>query len=638
MKKNIVSFMRRIVVDQRGQVLPWVVAGMTMIIGTAGMTIDLGHAYVVKAQLQNDANAAALAAAGQVYVSQSQSTAATNTGKAYSGSSGDQNVDNALGSVTTTVTTVCLNSQEPPGETCGSSSVANAVKVKESANVPTYLLQVLGISNIPVAAYATATMGGTAKPWNIAIIEDATGSMATADSNCGGITEFQCALEGIQTFLTQVNPCPTGMSTCTPAQASVRVSLWTFPNIITADLPIANACSGKTYTTPAPYQVMTLPKPGVTGYTPLTYSQTVSGTTTTWTASYEVTYGAGDADTNGFVSDYYAPSDSSTFGLNASSSIVQAIGYGGTASGSKTGCLPDSPSGIDPNGATNVGAKLPSITSTANGGTQATSTTKVNTLGVGEGITYYASAIYAAQSALIAEQNANPGSQNALILLSDGQANTQWIYFPQGSMAPTGTNVYTAPTTGTTCATAASSTTASTFKSELISGSTYTQGYSTLNSCPNYTALAAGNLTTPNSEANGTISGLYPDFFDECQQAITAGQAATTAGTTVFAVAYGAETTGCSSYTGAHADDYTDVTLVASGNNVTFSLSTLDPCKTMENIASSLTTFYSDYLQSGSGVDQSCVDANHDPTQISDIFSSIATTFTTPRLIPNNLT
>jgi hypothetical protein len=427
------------------------------------------------------------------------------------------------------------------------------------------------------------------------------------------------------------------MSSCTTAEASVRVSLWTFPNIITADLPQANACNTTKYTTPAPYQVMTLPKAGVTGYTPLTYSQTVSGKTTTWTASYEVTYNASDADTNGFVSDYYAPSDSSTFGLNASSSIVQAVGYGGTASGSKTGCLVASPSGIDPNGATNVGATLPSITSTANGGTQATSTTKVNTLGVGEGITYYAAVIYAAQSALIAEQNAYPASQNAMILLSDGQANTQWIYFPQGSMAPTGTNVYTAPTTGTTCATAASSTTASTFKSVLISGSTYTQGYSSTNSCPNYTALAAGNLTTPNQEVNGTISGLYPDFIDECQQAITAGQAATTAGTTVFAVAYGAEQSGCSS--GNHADDYTDVTLVATGNNASFSsVSGVTPCTTMENIASSLSYFYSDYLQSGSGVSSSCVDNAHAVTEIEDIFQSISTTFTTPRLIPNNLT
>jgi len=34
-----------------------------------GLVIDVGHAYVVRGQLQNSANAAALAAAGYVYTS-----------------------------------------------------------------------------------------------------------------------------------------------------------------------------------------------------------------------------------------------------------------------------------------------------------------------------------------------------------------------------------------------------------------------------------------------------------------------------------------------------------------------------------------------------------------------------------------
>ena len=41
----------------------------------------------------------------------------------------------------------------------------------------------------------------------------------------------------------------------------------------------------------------------------------------------------------------------------------------------------------------------------------------------GEG-TYYAQVIYAAQAALVAQQTANPGSQNAMIILSDGDATS----------------------------------------------------------------------------------------------------------------------------------------------------------------------------------------------------------------------
>jgi len=589
MIKKIVSLVRRALKDQRGQVLPWLALGMTGMLGVTGMTIDIGHAYVVHAQLQNDANAAALAAAGQVYVTQSQTVNSTTQADLYSGSSGGNNIDATLGTVTTTVTPACVNMLMPSGTSCTSNSPANAVQVKETTSVPTWLLGVLGFNKIPVAATATASMGGIAQPWNIAVIEDATGSMSSADTNCGGITEFQCALNGIQELLSATNPCPAGASSCTPANANVRMSLWTFPNIITADLPVANACSGTTYTEPLPYQVYTLPLPTATSYTPLTYSY--NGTT--WSASYEVTYEASDADANGFVSDYYQPSSTSTGGLNASSSIVQAVGYGGTASGSKAGCLPISPASIALNGATGT----------------PTSTTKVNKANVGEGITYYASVLYAAESALVAEQKAHPGSKNAIVLLSDGQANTQWIYFPQGSLVQTPSADTASPST-----IAAAS------------------GHSTLNTTANTSALGAYYLSTPNGEATGTISGLYPDFLDECQQAITAAQAATTAGTTVYAVAYGAEDTGCSS--GGHPDDYTDVTLVATGNNAPFTLSQLTPCVTMENIASSLNTFYSDYLQSGSGVSNSCVDNAHTVTALVQIFASISSTFTTPRLIP----
>jgi hypothetical protein len=56
----------------------------------------------------------------------------------------------------------------------------------------------------------------------------------------------------------------------------------------------------------------------------------------------------------------------------------------------------------------------------------------------------------------------------------------------------------------------------------------------------------------------------------------------------------------------------------------------------MENIASSLGNFYSDYNQSGSG--STCQDASHTVTSLSDIFLSIASSFTQPRLIPNDAT
>ena len=159
-------------------------------------------------------------------------------------------------------------------------------------------------------------------------------------------------------MLAATNPaCPASTNNCPADGYNFHVALFTFPNIIYSstpsanDLTFANACSGKTFTQPAPYDVYTLPKVGLSSYTPLSYTE--NGTT--WTASYEVTYGASDADANGFVGDYYSPTSTSTGGLNASSSLVQAVGYGGTASGNKVGCLTASPSGIALNGNTGTG-------------------------------------------------------------------------------------------------------------------------------------------------------------------------------------------------------------------------------------------------------------------------------------------
>jgi hypothetical protein len=55
-------------------------------------------------------------------------------------------------------------------------------------------------------------------------------------------------------------------------------------------------------------------------------------------------------------------------------------------------------------------------------------------------------------------------------------------------------------------------------------------------------------------------------------------------------------------------------------------------------MASSLGSFYSDWNQSGSGLDNTCVDNSHSVVSLQDIFLSIASNFTTPRLLPNSAT
>jgi Flp pilus assembly protein TadG len=540
--------------EQSGQVLVWIVLGFLSLIAVAGLVIDGGQAYADHAALQDSANAAALAAAGAVYTG--GGTSAVTNGNLYSASSGDNNSSTTLsnvGPVTTTIKTVCLNLLMPSGETCTSTSQPNAVHAYQTNTVNTFFMRFFGVSSLSVGAEATATMQGTAESWNIAIIVDGTQSMGTTDSNCGGLTEFMCAMSGVQTFLGKTPPC-SGADTCSLANARARVALFSFPNINPSynnqTFNYDDTCSFNFSGANEPY---TFPSVNYSGYTPVQYSTTSGKTTTKWTGTYQYT----DWD-----SSYY--SSTNKYNLNTSDNLVKAVGYGAnTVSGSNgtKGCVP------------NVGGES----------------------------TYYGGVLAAAQQALLAAQATYTGSKNMIIILSDGQANAASDKFP--------TATATASTNGISVTSAGTSTWSST----------------------------ASNLTG----TSGTW-GTYPDYNNECQQAIAVAQqisnysnGSTADGTRIYAVAYGSEDSGCG---GSGGTDTHLATLPYTANVPFTSVSKLTPCMTMENIASSLTYFYSDANQAGTGVDNSCTSSTQFDTTIPDIFASIAASITTPRLIPNTAT
>ncbi|MFY9856028.1 MAG: TadE/TadG family type IV pilus assembly protein [Terracidiphilus sp.] len=556
MKNNFVYLVRRALRDQRGQVMPWVIFGMIGMLSMAGVSVDVGRAYSVRNQLQNAVNAAALAGSAEVY-----NTSSTNDATSVANSYLTLNNNTGLTLLSGYgPTTLCLNALMPAGQKCTASTPSNAIRVKAAVQVPTSIIAVLGLKYLTVGATATATMG-IAQPWNVAIIMDGSGSMATTDSNCGGVTEFQCAMNGIQTLLSTTNPCSSS-TTC-----NFRVGLFSFPSVSTATVADEYNCSGGHGTTPT-FMQYSLPLTTASSYSSMTYTEGSS----TWDATYNILYNAhsvdaSGVDANGFATDYYQPSASN--GLNSSSPLVKAI----------TGCMQPM---------TNFASSGTGHLSLANCTKGSNGCSWSGSQYYYPGVTYYASAIYAAQAALVAEQaamtTAGLATKNAIIFLSDGQANLVSNYFAWGT-SPKST----------------------------ISG-------------------------TSGLDAD-TTTGLYPSATDECQQAIIAAQEATKAGTTVFGVAYGSEQTGCATApTGGGA--YTDTSLIASSNypltlNQSFSLSTLTPCVTIENIASSMGNFYSDYNQSGTGVDLSCVDSSHTVSSLDGIFSSIASTFKNPHLIPN---
>ena len=168
--------------------------------------------------------------------------------------------------------------------------------------------------------------------------------------------------------------------------------------------------------------------------------------------------------------------------------------------------------------------------------------------------TFYAQVIYQAQAYLVAEKAANPSSQNVMIILSDGDATA---------------------------------------------------------SCTN---SSGGVCTAGDMVGASTTTKVYISTNQECHQAITAAQAAATAGTRVYSVAYGAAASGCTTDTSP----------------------TITPCQTMEQMASSSAYFFSDYTATGGS--SSCISSSQPVTSLNQIFQVIAGDLTFAKLIPNNTT
>lgn len=241
MSKNRESLFHKALKDERGQIVAWAsLTMMTAVMGMAGLTIDISHAYGVRNQLQASANAAALAGAMALPNTTASTQAAT-----YSASSGDSNVFSGL-AVTTSTSLLCLNTLKNLGGGCNPPANANAVKVIQTENVPTYFMRLFGYSKIQVSAAATAAAkGAVSTPHNIAIIVDTTLSMDSTDASCGGITQMACALQGVQKLLNGLAPCgPLGTSPCGTAGTGFdKVALFTFPNVTVASASIDYGCT-----------------------------------------------------------------------------------------------------------------------------------------------------------------------------------------------------------------------------------------------------------------------------------------------------------------------------------------------------------------------------------------------------------
>jgi Flp pilus assembly protein TadG len=239
--------------QQAGSTLVMAASVMSGIVAVAGLSVDVGRAYAAKRALAGQTQAAAFA--GAYALAQPNATSGT-VSTAVSNWTTANPVSGVTisGSPTPTLSCVTATSGLP---SCTSSN-PNVVSFTQSGTVPTYFLKAVGVSSMTVSATASAAKaGGTVKPFNVMIVVDATGSMNTADSNCGTIpgisgnpTRWQCALYSVQSILKTM-----------PTYAD-QVGLMIFPGMGSQYSPTTGSCGTQPgsvayYSTNIKYQIGT---------------------------------------------------------------------------------------------------------------------------------------------------------------------------------------------------------------------------------------------------------------------------------------------------------------------------------------------------------------------------------------------
>lgn len=594
MNLNLKSMARHLLNDQSGQIFPWMAMLVVFIFaGLCALVVDIGRAEVAYHMLQSATDAAVMAGA-QVMPTATSNSDVTAQAKLFGAEPGNKNANTAMLPNASTVSGYpafyCSSTVEgwgvlpnpnlshsgPIPSAVGCGNGANALVVEQTVTVPMYFGSLIGFPNIVLTARSTAAMKGTARqPYNVAVIVDTTASMNSTDGNtqnCGNLSRTKCSLEGVIELLGDLTPCQYGDPCGQPTGSG-------------------NASNVKN-----PFDEVALYTfPGLTSTANATNDATCGGTALSGSAISSYTYPTTPTyQIVGYSSDYASSNPTTVTAAGTASSALNAKGSG---SGSTT------PS---------------NLVEAAGNGIPATSGCGLQALG-GAG-TYYAGIITQAQADLVAQYNSRlpTQTQNIMIILSDGDAST----------------------------------------ADITAG-TYDYNYST-------------NPLTTNA-------GI-PSPFNMCQQAaaaaIAAAQAATAGGTTVYTVAYGSQTTGCATDTSSRnpmkfttskgkaaatatcsissgsppkitcSNPITPVssncTISGSGSNETetctnSSPSGYKPCDTMRAMASSASTFFSDYVAGGAGggLDPSCVGSNGSDTSLDDIFSFIAGSLQTPRMMPN---
>ncbi|MGB6782888.1 MAG: pilus assembly protein TadG-related protein [Terracidiphilus sp.] len=353
----------RLLTGDAGQMMPIMALLGAAMIALGGFCIDLGHAYICKRELQASADAAALAGAYALTETTATAASVKNAAISYTSTTGDENANPAFVSVVPTVTPECLTTVANWGVLCsGSTAGDNAVQVLETATINTWFIRAVAVFGVTSLQTLTLKAESTAamRGSNNAPYNIAP-IIDTTASMGDEDTDASCNNTRIYCALQGVQTLLKSLSPCGPSSGS---GCSAFDTVSLFTFPNIEAVDQKDDST------CPTSNPAIPAYTFPTIGATWSAPSGT-TGTYQVT---------SFL-DNYSANNEANGGLNTASALAIATGASG-----KSNCK---------------GLQTPG----------------------GDG-TFYAGAIYAAQSALVAAQASNPGSKNAIVILSDGAANT----------------------------------------------------------------------------------------------------------------------------------------------------------------------------------------------------------------------
>ena len=251
--------------EEAGQVLPMTALLMVVLVGFAGLVIDVGRVWIAQRQLQNAVDATALSIAQKM----PDDFAGWSTVPNFDGVSPSKNHLFGFGVTADNPTVQFFCSANAPGYKSGQcpqdssaqdtttpcqpgTSMApqpagvgcNAVTVAESAHVKSTFAGVFGFGSFNLSASGTASAPDqTITPIDLALVIDTTGSMGqgapSSATVCPGIrnpSKLDCAKAGVKSLLQTLYPCNPG-SPCGGLNTPLdKVELLIFPGLTNTNL------------------------------------------------------------------------------------------------------------------------------------------------------------------------------------------------------------------------------------------------------------------------------------------------------------------------------------------------------------------------------------------------------------------